>query len=904
MIRYLIAYFFRFALWFRYRIKVKGLENLNKETLNKPGGVLFLPNHPAIFIDPVTVTLSIFPKFIIRPMIVEYFYYMPVVNSLMKLLDALPVPNFVTSSNSLKKNRSEKVIQTVIQDLRKGQNFLLYPAGKTKFTNYEAIGGASATHRIIEEVPEANIVLVRTKGLWGSSFSRAITGSVPNMYPTIFQGIKKVFKNLLFFTPRREITIELIPAPADFPYKASRLEMNKWLEVWYNQPDGLTKQEGKLPGDSLMLVSYSRWGQDVPAVYAKNHLKDAKINLNKIPQEIQNKIIQKLSAITEYDPANIKPEMTLAADLGLDSLDMAEVVVYLQDEFSVDGVPVSELGTVAMVMAIAAKTIVVKDETEEEEQEFSAWKKPVSRTVLKMAPGDTIPEVFLNNCERLGSALACGDARSGILNYKQLKMRAILLARHIKKYPGEYIGVLLPASVAAYVTVLAIQMAGKVPLLVNWTTGSRHLQSIVEQSKVQIVLSSWAFLDRLENVNFEGIEDKLVMLEDVRGEITLKDKIKAFLLSKKSPKAIAEALGINHISPESNAVLLFTSGTENVPKGVPLTHKNILSNQRAIYDTIEFYSDDVLLGILPPFHAFGFTVTGLLPLMGGIKVAFSPDPTDGKRLSKAAEKWNASILCGAPTFLKGIFKMAQPEQLKRVRMIVSGAEKAPKELFSLAETVTKNAVFLEGYGITECSPILTANLPGEPHVGVGRPIKGVEACIVSNETGERMPQGQQGMIMVRGPNIFNGYLSPGINSPFVMIEGQKWYKTGDLGIIDQQGFLTITGRLKRFIKIGAEMVSLASIEDALLEVAQRRGWELFPEGPSLAICAKEQNGDKPKIYLFTKFLTNIDEVNRSLKESGFSNLVKVSAVYQLSDIPIMGTGKVNYRSLEGLCSDK
>jgi long-chain-fatty-acid--[acyl-carrier-protein] ligase len=895
----LIATLLKCVLWFRYKITIKGLENLNSETLKKSGGILFLPSHPAIFVDPIVTALSVWPKYPIRPMIVEYMYYLPGVNWLMRFVDALPVPNFGTSSNSLKRKKSEEVTQIVIEDIRKGQNFLIYPAGRCKLTEMESIGGASAVHRIISEVPEANVVLMRVKGLWGSIFSPALYGKTPPLFPTLLHGLKIAFKNLIFFCPRRHIEIELVPAPADFPYGATRLEMNRYLENWYNQPDGLSKPKSPLPGDTLALVSHSFWKNDFPKIYEEDLSKIQEVELAKIPDSVKKKVLEKLSEITETPPTSIKPEMSLASDLGLDSLDTAELVTFLDDQFDISGVPVSELTTVGRVMGVAAGQITFKEETEEEKEEnLSNWKRNLKKEHVFLPEGKTIPEVFLRNCERMGNVAACADLVTGVLTYPKLKLRVLLLAEYIKRLPGEYIGVLLPASVGANILVLAIQMAGKVPLMVNWTVGPRHLDSVVKLSNVQVVLTSWGFLDRLDNVELEGIEDLLLMLEDLRREITLVDKIKAFLRSKKSVKSILKTFKLDQLSQDDPAVLLFTSGTESMPKGVPLSHNNILSNLRSACEILEIFNDDILYGILPPFHSFGFTISGLFPMLSQLKVAFSPNPTDGKRLAKGFERWGITIICGAPTFLKGMFRAATPGQLKTMHICVTGAEKAPPELFQMVEELGKGEILLEGYGITECSPILTANEMGKPHRGVGKPLPGIDLLIIHPETEKVLSQGEKGLILARGPNIFAGYLNPGLASPFVTINNVEWYKTGDLGHIDPEGNLFISGRLKRFIKVGGEMVSLAAIEDGLMQAASKKGWKTSSEGPSLAICSKESNGDKPKIFLFSQFDTSVDEVNKSLKELGFTNLVKVSSVTQIDEIPLMGTGKVNYRALE------
>lgn len=892
-----LLYFMRLTLWFRYRVTIKGLDRINPSVLNKPGGVLFLPNHPTIFVDPTLVTLAIWKKYPIRPVIVEYMFYTPVINTIMRFMDALPIPNFVTSSNSLKKKKADKIIETIIDDLKHKQNFLIYPAGKTKHQAREVIG-ASGVHRIIQSVPDVNVVLVRTTGLWGSRFSRALTAgrAPPTMFETIFWGMKKVLTNLIFFTPRRHVTIELMPAGPDFPFQGSRLEMNRYLERWYNRPDGILPQIGEEPGESLNLVSYSMWKEELPVVQSRETTVE-EIDFSNIPTAIQEKVKQKLSEMTQIAPQNIDVNMDLAGDLGLDSLDTAELISFLDDEYEVTGIPVNELTTVGKVMALAAKQMTSSEQTTEENINLSNWNQFHSHARASIAEGKTIPEVFLNCCEKMGKEAACGDHTAGVLTYADAKMRVVLLAEYIRKLPGNYIGILLPSSVATYLTILACQLAGKVPLMVNWTVGPRHLESVVALSQVQVVLSSWAFLDRLENVDLTGIEDLIVMLEDVRQQFSLTDKVKAFIRSKKKTESLLSLFNAQHITKDDQAVLLFTSGTENMPKGVPLSHENILSNQRGALNLVDMRQDDILLGMLPPFHAFGFTLSGLLPLLSGNRVAYYPDPTDGRGLARSIERWKATVVCGAPSFLKGIFKNGQPEQLKTLRLCFTGAEKAPRDLFDMVNSLDHCQLF-EGYGITECSPVITVNITGDQSKGIGKPLQGIELCIVHLDTHEPLPIGQQGLILTKGANVFKNYLNKNISSPFLTVNGEQWYSTGDLGYLDPEGNLILSGRLKRFIKIGGEMISLAALEDALQKSASKKAIN-GEEGPILAVCAKEEAGERTKIFVFTRFSTTIEEVNRTFKEAGFSNLVKAFRVQELPEIPLMGTGKINYRALEG-----
>ncbi|GAB4228206.1 MAG: hypothetical protein Tsb0021_05460 [Chlamydiales bacterium] len=893
----LILLFVRFVLLFRYRFKVVGLEKLNENTLNRKGGVLFLPNHPAMFVDPSFVTLAVWNKYPLRPIIIEYMYYTPIVHSIMKFMNAIPIPNFDISTNSLKRKRSERALNEVVKGLQKGENFLIYPGGGLKSSAHEVIGGASGVHQIISEAKDANIVLVRVKGLWGSSFSRALTGKSPPMFATIWRGFKFALKNLIFFSPKREVIIELQPASEDFPRESSRLELNRYLENWYNRPDGLSQPTSDYPGDSLVLVSYSMWKEQYLPIKTEKVMQPQEVDLDDVPEEIQEKVIYKLSKMTELSPNKISPEQDLSTDLGLDSLDVAELGVFLEDNFDTRNIPMKEMTTVSKVIGIASKKVTFETE-EEEEAEIQGWFAEAPHERLNIAEGDTIAEVFLNNCARFKKQIAIGDLRSGIMTYSKLKMRAIILAYYIQTLPGKEVGILLPSSVAASLCVLACYLAGKVPVMINWTVGSKHLEQVMNLSKVKKVLTSWSFIDRLPNVDLTTIDENLIMLEDVRRELPWTLKLKGFLRSLQGTKGLMRHFKIHKKNPEDRAVLLFTSGTESMPKGVPLSHKNILSNQRSSAEAFPFHADDILLSMLPPFHSFGFTVTTLLPLLSGIKVAHSPDPTDGKKLAHSLEKWGATLTCGAPSFLKNMLKAASPDQVKSLRYILSGAEKAPDELYKLAEKLGLKGKLLQGYGITECSPVLTLNRPDGPMSGVGSPIKDVEILIVHQESQKPLPKGERGLVLVRGPNIFEGYINPDVQDPFFSVNEKEWYSTGDLGYIDEHGNLVISGRLKRFVKIGAEMISLGLIEDALYEAAEKKGWKLSDEGPSIAVSAQENGNGKAKFYVFTTFSAKLEELNQALREEGISNLVKISEVNQISEMPLMGTGKVNYRKLE------
>lgn len=892
-------FWIRLALRLRYRVKYRGLENLTSDKMTKPGGVLFIPNHSAILVDPLIVTLGLKRKVLPRPIIVEYMYYLPIVHSIMRLLNALPVPNFSTQINSVKRRRNERIFDEVAEGLGRKEDFLIYPSGRIKQTGYELLGSASGVHRVLQQQPDANVVLVHVQGLWGSMFSRAITGHSPPLFTTLFEGVKIIFKNLIFFTPRREVTVDFCLPPEDFPSNAPRHEFNRYLEKWYNRWDHPEKDRVGHVGEAFQSVSYKFWRNEVLEKFEGIYEQQESVDLTSVPEKIKQQVTQKIADLKEVDPATIEPRMRLAYDLDMDSLDTAELLVFLEEEYALREVLAADLTSVQRVMGLAAG-IVKPTQQPEMKIDRRVWDRESDRLTAQIPEGESIIEAFLRTCDRHGSRAACGDMISGVLTYKKLKMRVLVLANYLESVEGRHVGVMLPASVAANVCILACQLAGKVPVMVNWTMGRRHLETVREISGAKVILSSWSFIDRLGNVELEEVEELLVMLEDIRPRFKKRWLLKAALYQHASADVLLKMY--HRPQKDDQAVLLFTSGTENLPKGVPLSHDNILANLRASLPLIEIQPNDILFSILPPFHSFGFTVTGMLPLLAGIRVVFYPDPTDAVRLAHGAELWKVTIVAGAPTFLKNLLKAAQLDKLESIRLVVSGAERAPADLLALIDQIPSNPVYLEGYGITECSPILTINRPEGDRIGVGQPIPGVDLTIVHPESFQLLPEGSQGLVLCRGPNVFHGYAGTVNGSPFIKVGEQTWYNTGDIGIIDSNTNLSLVGRYKRFIKIGGEMVSLAAIESVLGKFAATSAQDDIEEGPLLAVIAQEIPGEKPRIRVMSRIDLALESVNQALREEGFSSLIRVSEVKQIEEIPVMGTGKIHYRKLESLYS--
>lgn len=878
----------RAGLWLRYRVEFRGLEKLTPEHLNRKGGILFLPNHTA-HMDPLMIFSRLWNCYRMRPLVVEYIFRNPLLKPLMQISDAMPVPNLDVNINQLKVKKAQDAIQRIADGLKRGENFLLYPAGSLKSGGREAIGGASGAHALAQECKEANLVLIRTTGLWGSSFSRAYLGRTPPVGSSLWFGFRVLLKNLLFFAPRRKVIIEIEPNPPGIPREGSRLEFNRALEAWYNQ---YPTDQGIVDSEPAVRVSYAFWREEVYELYQPKRKKRGEGGVE-ISAEIQSKVSSEIQKILNNPAQEVRPEMSLAQDLGMDSLNIAELIAFLSKKYDVGEIHPEDLDTVQDAFELASGTGAEKERPPNGPSAF-AWPLEENRPEPSIPCGATIPEAFLSRCEVMGDRLACADDLVGVLTYKKMKKAILVLAQYFRTVPEERVAVLLPASAGAYIVILALQMAGKTPVMLNWTLGSRYLEEMMRLTGAKKVLTSWRFLDRASHIELGQLIDQVLLLEDVRAGLSLKMKLRGVFLTFRSKQAVLKAQGIDRLSADSPAVILFTSGTEAAPKGVPLTHKNILSNQSSAFQGVRFKASDVLYGILPPFHSFGFSVTGIFPLLIGIKVAFYPDPTDSFALVEGVKRWNISIFCSAPSFLKGLFSAEKGDDLKSIRMFVTGAEKASPEL--VARATKRGAVFIEGYGITECSPILTMTREGLPLKGVGQPLPGIDVCAIHPETGALLPHGSTGELCFRGPNVFSGYLGNPRN-PFIEIEGKQWYRSGDIGMVDSDGFLILTGRLKRFTKIGGEMISLGAVEEVLIKELLQEG-KIKSDLPSLAILADERNPEKSQLVLFSTAAIDRDHCNEILNRSGFSRLIKISAVYPIEEIPMMGTGKTDYRTLQ------
>ena len=877
----LFAWLVRQALSLRYNVRIE------KKNLPHEQGVVFIPNHPAE-IDPIIVMAHLWRRFKLRPLVVEHFYYLPGAKRFMKMVDALPIPNFETTTNTWKVNQAKRVYKKIKEGLARGQNFLIYPSGHLRRSSHEVVGG-SIVHDLLEECPNAKVVLIRTTGLWGSAFSRALTGKVPDFWKMLWKGFKIVLRNGIFFTPRRDVTIEMALAPDDMPRQAPRKELNRYLEDWFNR---YTDENGKqVDAEPIKLVSYSFLRHEVPEIKAPETEKKQDVHIDPKVREV---IIAYLAEMTNSDPQKINDETDLIRDLGLDSLDVGNVCAFIDEKYHIATLAPGEMKKVFDLCAAASTTAQVGSLQIPEYERRKHWPKEEDRPPFLDPEATTLFEAFLDNTERMSDFASCADGITGPLTYKDVRRAALILAKKLRKMPGKYIGIMLPSSVAVNLVILATWLSGKIPVMLNWTSGVRSLNFAADLLSLETVITSRRFLDRLEVLDLGDIEDKVVFLEDVKESISLKDKLYGVYKATQNNRLLLDEFGLSTITAEDVAVVLFTSGTETYPKAVPLTHQNILSNLIAAMSCVDLHSQDCMYSVLPPFHSFGFTVTGMVPFIYGMRAFFSPDPTDGAAMARDIAHWKTTVMCCAPSFYKNLFRVAEKEQLASMRLFVTGAEKAPDELFRLVKELGPDKQLLEGYGITECSPIVTICRGTGSH-GVGQPLPGLDVLMINPET-EEIAQGS-GEICIRGPSVFNGYLGVNVKHPFITFEGRTYYRSGDIGHFDADGSLILEGRQKRFVKIGGEMISLSAVEEELTNAAISQKLVTEDDDPSVALAVRVDQ-DTPHLVLYTTLDLPKETINQMLRASGFGRIVKVHEVKQVDAIPVTATGKVHYRVLD------
>jgi acyl-[acyl-carrier-protein]-phospholipid O-acyltransferase/long-chain-fatty-acid--[acyl-carrier-protein] ligase len=470
----------------------------------------------------------------------------------------------------------------------------------------------------------------------------------------------------------------------------------------------------------------------------------------------------------------------------------------------------------------------------------------------------------------------------------------------------------LPASSAAIIANMAVMLKGKTAVNLNYSTSISAVQSALNNAEIDTVFASEKFLQKLQQRGIDteamlkGI--KVVMLEDLKEQLSKPFLLMAWALVYVLPATIFYRLFGKPVRAEDPAAILFSSGSEGVPKGIVLSHRNFISNIKQISDVLKTRDDDVVMGSLPPFHSFGLTVTTFLPLIEGITVVCHPDPTDVLNIAKGVFRHKVTILCATATFLRLYTrnKKVHPLMLDSLRITVAGAEKLPVDVRQEFHEKFGKVIY-EGYGATETTPVASVNIPDEldqndwrVQVGhklgtVGMPLPGCSFRIVDPNSLIALPAGEDGLILISGTQVMMGYLKDPEKTAnaIIEIEGRRWYKTGDKGHLDEDGFLTIVDRYSRFAKIGGEMISLGAVEAEVRKVIVEADIEL------LAVNIPDEKKGEQVILLTTAF-TTIDQLRKDLLAINCNPLMIPSAIYQVEAVPKLGSGKTDFSAAKNM----
>jgi acyl-[acyl-carrier-protein]-phospholipid O-acyltransferase/long-chain-fatty-acid--[acyl-carrier-protein] ligase len=489
------------------------------------------------------------------------------------------------------------------------------------------------------------------------------------------------------------------------------------------------------------------------------------------------------------------------------------------------------------------------------------------------------------------------------LSRAKLLGAAAAFSRYLRKeFSDERIAIVLPASKGSMLANLAVTLANKVPVDLNFTIGRAANESCCRRANLRVAVSATPFMERIKDFPWP---EKILKLDELLPRMK-RQIIFWWIISLLAPaRLLLRLLQIPKKGGHAEAVLLFTSGTTGEPKGVVVSHCNVVGNVSQFRQLLDAKKTDAILASLPFFHTFGSTVTLWYPLIEGVRILTYPNPLDAAKCAALIERYQLTFLLATPTFLRLYLRKAEPEQLCTLRLIITGAEKLPLDLAKHFEERFNKKVF-EGYGLTETAPVVSVNLP-EPtpsaaptnRLGsVGRLAPGIAAEIREPETNRKLSLFETGMLWLRGPNIFEGYLHDPQRTAEVLRDG--WLKTGDIARFDEDGFLYIEGRLSRFSKIGGEMVPHEAVEQKIIDLLELSGRDERP----IAIVGVQDEAKGEALVLLTAVDIDLAELRKKLQDAGVPNLWIPKRVQRVEAIPVLASGKLDLKKCQELVAEK
>src|SRR5579863_6856996 len=517
----------------------------------------------------------------------------------------------------------------------------------------------------------------------------------------------------------------------------------------------------------------------------------------------------------------------------------------------------------------------------------------------------TLDRAFVRTARRFPLRFMMADGKTPKVSFGAALTKTIYIARRLRKQIGEkqMVGLLLPPSVGGALTNYALLLLGRVGVNLNYTASSEVIASCAAQCDIDVVITSKAFVERFPKLQIPG---RTLFLEDGLGAPKITEKIGALLLAWLAPQGVLRSMiGARRVATKTPmdeiATVIFSSGSTGDPKGVMLTHFNITANIQQVTQVFMLDGRDKILGILPFFHSFGFTAALWMPAATGVGVIYHPNPLDAQVIGELVARYGVTFLIATPTFLQAYMRRCTPESFGSLQYVLVGAEKLPDRV-ALAFEDTFGIRPLEGYGCTECSPVVTVNgrdyrASGFRQVGarrgkIGHPLPGVSVRVVDIDSGAPVAPGTAGMLLVKGPNVMKGYLGKPEKTAEVLRDG--WYTTGDVALMEEDGFLNITDRLSRFSKIGGEMVPHIRIEEKLHELAEATE-QVF----SVTALPDEKKGERI-VVVTTLAGAKLDAVLQKLAGCDLPALwkPKASQFVHVDALPVLGTGKLDLRGIK------
>lgn len=489
---------------------------------------------------------------------------------------------------------------------------------------------------------------------------------------------------------------------------------------------------------------------------------------------------------------------------------------------------------------------------------------------------------FVKSAKKYENKLAIVDRTlNRRVTYKRALIGSLILMKKFENYEPGFLGIMLPNSAGSVLSILATLMSGRVPVMINYSTGaSANCEFAQKKCAFKTIITSRALLEKINCKHIDG----MVYLEDIMNSVNIINKVRAALKAAVSVEKILNS--IHGGNEDDTLMILFTSGSEKEPKGVQLTHKNITANYQSLVKAYKFTSEDVFLANLPYFHIFGQTANLWVPLIEGMTLVTYANPLDFKKICEVVREEKTTLVAGTPTFFWGYLRNSKPGDFESVRILLSGADKCPDALRN-GFLDKHGKTLLEAYGATETSPAITVNTFENNRPGsVGKPIENVQVRVENYETGEECKVREIGKILVKGDNVMKGYFDDFEQTSLSIRHG--WYDTGDMGYLDEDGYLWHVGRLKRFLKIGGEMVSLIRVEDVLEKIL-----------PADVECCVVEVPDAIKGARIVAAVTQQIDEKTTVKKMAeqLPSIALPSKFVVLPEMPKTGSGKIDFRAI-------